>query len=286
MIIRLGFLAIAALFVASLGSQSHERQSSTVHMPSCEDSCQSSLGFCHWRLAIYLLRGYETELPQCIRAQLNDFRNLEAGPRILLGIQELDAALASPAGITQSMNDLLIEKGDAYIDLAHSYIATGDFRAASDSHKKSVQVYLTVKLEQVGSTQRDEVICRIASGMIRAGDALDAMGYLRNLYPTSPDRLYLTAESLFALQDHADAANYYELWIKDGCKSRPYMLTNDEYGEKWSLLLSRQPANQTKCEQLPEELRLRLQTLRVKFGHPNNLPVNSYPAIVFPESPH
>jgi hypothetical protein len=255
-------------------------------MPSCEDSCQSSVGFCHWRLAIYLLRGYETELPQCIRAQLNDFKNLQASPRILLGIQELDAALANPAGINQPSNDLLLEKGGAFIDLAHSYMETGDLRAASDSLKKSVRVYQTVKLDELDHLQRDELTGRIASGMIRAGDPLAAIDYLRNLSPTSPDLPYLTAEAFFALQDHADAANYYELWIKDGCESRPYMLTDDEYGEKWSLLVSRRPANQTKCEQLPEELRLRLKTLLVKFGHPNNLPVNSYPAIVFPGSPH
>lgn len=278
---RLGFFTIVALLIPASTLLPQARSSSDVQLPSCDGHCPGSPGFCHWRLAVYLLRGTETEFPQCVVAQLGALKSLDSTQRILLGIKELDASISNPAGIKQPIGELQFEKGGAYIDLAHSYESAGDLQSAQTAFRNAVSVYHSIEIGKGTSSGGDGMAGRIASGMIRAGDYTAAISSLRNLSESNPDRLYLTAEALFALQNPADAANYYERWIKSGCNSHLYMITDDSYGEKWSLLLLKQPAKQSKCEQLPAELRSRLETLNHQSGHPNNIPVHSYPATLF-----
>jgi hypothetical protein len=279
-IIRLEFLAIAALLIPVSALHLQASSSPPAQLPSCDAHCPESHGFCHWRLAVFFLRGIEAELPQCVSAQLSALKNLDSTHRILLGIRELDAAISNPAGIEQPISELQLEKGGAYIDLAHSYNAAGDMQSAQAAFRNAVGVYQSIETGK-GTSSRDGIAGRIASGMIRANDPMAAISSLQNLPQSNPDRLYLTAEALFAVQNRADAAKYYELWIKNGCNSHLYMLTDDSYGEKWSLLLLKQPTKQSKCEQLPAELRSRLETLNHQFGHPNNIPAHSYPATLF-----
>jgi hypothetical protein len=97
-VIRLGFLAIVAFLIPTSPLRPQASSGSPAHLPSCDGHCPESQGFCHWRLAVYLLRGIETELPQCVSAQLGALKDLDSTHRILLGIQELDAAISNSAG--------------------------------------------------------------------------------------------------------------------------------------------------------------------------------------------
>lgn len=281
--IRLSSIVIATLLLASPCVRTQNPPGAPEGLPSCDQSCQNASGSCHWRLALYLLHGFESALPECLGMKGTSLSNMPPISRVLLAIKELDIAIANPTGISQDLVALRMEKGAAYINLAHLYVGDRDMHAAAEAFRDAARVYHSISLGQGGSPERYELVSRVASGLIRAGVPLESIDLMQSLPPSYPDRLYLTAEALFSLSNRSEAAKFYELWIASGCQSGISMITDDEYGKRWALLLSKTPGTQTKCEQLPMELRSRLETLRSQFQHPDNIPAHSYPAILFPE---
>jgi len=276
-------MVLAALFVprplvTSPGENSGQRQIS-----SCKGSCPALAGFCHWRVALYLLRGYESGLPTCVTIDRSLISTMPLKDRFRLGIEELNQAIADPSGVDAEKVSLEAEKAAAYIDLAHSYLGSGDDELGGEAFENAVQIYRTMRPSQTNASDAPDSVAAVASGLIRAGAPLKALELLRSLPERSPDRLYLSAEALFTLQDRAGAGVYYQQWLDSGCRSELFMLTHDSYGKEWALLLPKSPKVQTKCEQLPAELRSRLEGLRDQFGHPDNIPSHSYPASLFPD---
>jgi len=278
------FLLFAITLIALCGARSHSTSQDTDagRLGACEETCPTSPGRCHWQIAQYLFHGGEATLPPCFDSRQTSVSDLKPTARVLLGIQQLNLALANPSGITRSLLAVHMEKAAAYVNLAHLYFEAHDSQAASAALGSAAREYRSI-LSDLTNEPSQELIDRLASGLIRAGAPLDAIMALERLPVSDSSRSYLAAEALFSLGDRSGAALYYETWIAGGCQSDIYMVTYNEYGRLWTLLPLKRPSTQTRCEQLPAELRVRLETLREQFRHPDNIPRNSYPSVPFPD---
>jgi hypothetical protein len=250
-------------------------------LPNCDASCVPSPGICHHQRAAYLLRGFEYSMPECLLSQVRSLSRAGEAPRIEQGLVELEKAISDPSGLRATRTELQVERADALISLAYAQIRATQPRLAGETMKRAEAAYQAI-VEPTGESQEVKpVLPRIAEGLIRSGAIPGALTLLTRLPPSDPQRLYLWAEALFSIGAREDAANGYEQWIVAGC-STPTMLTDNEFGEQWTLLSSKKPANLKPCEQLPKELRTRLETLRQEFHHPNNLPAQNHEGILFP----
>jgi tetratricopeptide (TPR) repeat protein len=244
----------------------------------CNKECVKSVGLCHLQKALYLIHGRDTTEIECIRTELHSLDALEEVPKLLLGIKEINAAIANPLGINVELSSIKLELAGAKITLAHTFFDLGNIDDAEKAMKEAGEIYLTLFKEK----KSQSIVLKVAAGLLRCGMTIDALKILKELPPTDPNRNYLMGEAFYSIGDRKNAANNYEDWIKLDCQSEAIMLLNDEYGKKWSLLLLSKPEKQSPCEQLPQELRSRLETLKQQFGHPNNLPIQSYPGTLFP----
>lgn len=244
----------------------------------CNKECIKSIGLCHLQTALYLIHGRDPAESECLRTELSSLDTLEERPRLLLGIKELNSVIANPSGINVELNVVELELANAKIELAHTFFDTGNIDDAEKAMKEAGEVYLRLYKEK----KSQDVALKAVTGLLRSGMTIDALKILSEFSPTDPNRSYLMAEALFSIGNRKSAAAQYEHWIKLDCQSEAIMILNDEYGKRWSLLLLSKPKKQSPCEQLPQELRSRLETLKQQFGHPNNLPVRSYAGTLFP----
>jgi hypothetical protein len=275
-LIVLGFVFGIAVTIAA-----QEKPPSTLPA-ACEKVCSIPSGLCHLQRASYLLHGRQDSIADCVRSDIPALDALALIPQTLLGIQELDSAIANPSGVTARLIDLRFEQAGARIALAHLYLREGDINGADRAMKEAGTLYLSLFEEERRSAAFTESGPKIAAGLLRCGMATEALRVLSALPAGSSGRAYLSAEALFSLEDRQAAAQSYEQWIASGCQYDVVMLLDDQYGRRWTLLLQSKPLRQTRCEQMPQELRSRLETLNEAFHHPNNLPAQSYPGVLFP----
>lgn len=279
-LIVLGFVFSIAITAAG------QNKSASALPAACENACSIPSGLCHFQRASYLLHGREDSMADCIRSDAQLFDTLAPITRTLLGIEELDKVIANPSGVTGRLIDLRFEQAAARIVLARLHLNARETDDAERAMKEAGTVYLSLFQAERGSSTFAESGPKIAAGLLRCGMATDALRVLSALPPGSSARAYLTAEAFFSIGDRQAASQSYEQWIASGCQSDVVMLLDDEYGRRWTLLLTSKPAKQSRCEQIPQELRSRLETLNQLFHHPNNLPVRSYPGDLFPASAH
>jgi hypothetical protein len=279
-----GVLIICFLLGSSLSAGAQSAAPPIEQGSSCVVSCIVSSGLCHHQRALYFLRGYEYSLPKCLLSDLHSLPHAEDVSRIKLGLHELEVAIANPSGLAETNMQLRIEKAEALTALAYAQISSGEPGPAGQSMDQAAAAYHVLVREEGESREFEALIPRIAVGFIRCGRAADALSLLIRRRPNDPDRLYLWAEASFSIGARKDAARTYEDWIAGGCQSEVTMLTNDEFGVRWTLLFSKKPEHLSRCEQLPSELRTRLETLRQQFHHPDNLPPHNYDAMLFPAS--
>ena len=278
---RIKNIVLPLLFSAALLAVIQGQLSQAAPLGSCEKSCSISIGECHLQRAGYLLHGYDKSAADCVRAEFPSFDALSPVARAVLGIKEIDAAVANPGGLEKYVNDLRLEQAGARIALANLYLKEEKTEAAKSSFVEAGSFYLSLFQAARGSANFVELGPAIAAGLLRSGMPVEALEVLKAL-PESSARAYLAAEVFFSIGNRQAAAENYEKWISSDCQFDPVMLLNDEYGRKWTLLIQASSSKLSRCEQVPQELRSRLETLNEVFRHPNNLPARSYPAILFP----
>ena len=282
---RIKNMVFAVLFGAAVLTVVQGQLSQAGPLASCEKSCSISPGECHLQKAGYLLHGYEKSVADCVRPEFPFFEALSPVARTVLGIKEIDAAVANPVGLEKYMNDLRLEQAGARIALARLYLKEEKTEAAKSSFLEAGSLYLSFFQAARGAANFVELGPAIAGGLLRSGMPVEALEVLKVL-PESSARAYLTAEVFFSIGNRQAAAENYEKWISSDCQFDPVMLLNDEYGRKWTLLIQGRPSMLSRCEQVPQELRSRLETLNEVFRHPDNLPARSYPGILFPARAH
>ena len=273
-----GIIAACALWIAGQGIQGTRG----LDQNACSNECVESVGLCHLQRALFLLHGRDLATEECVRREFQRLDSLVGIDRILLGIDELDKVIANPSGIRVELRVVKLERAASKIELARLFLESNEIDKADSAMKEAGTAYFALLGELKDVPNRNNLLPTIVSGLLRCGMTLEAMDVLSKLPQSDPNRAYLMAEAYFSIGDRKNAAKYYENWLKLKCQSELLMLVNDEYGKRWSLLASSKPTRQDRCEQLPEDIRSRFEVLNQQFGHPNNLPKNNYPSVVFP----
>jgi tetratricopeptide (TPR) repeat protein len=205
--------------------------------------------------------------------------SMDAISRFRLAIEELDLAMADKTWSSKDVLHMQFDKAATEISLGRAFIEAGDLQLAGQAFQQSADIYEKLAASLDDSPNSHLSLVEVSAGLIRCGKPLNALKILARLSANDDDGLYLRGEAMMVMGDRENAAALYEKWISTGCSSHLAFLADDEFGKRWSFLLNMKPKDQTKCEQLPQELRSRLETLRTQFGHPNNLPVRSFPSV-------
>jgi tetratricopeptide (TPR) repeat protein len=265
-------LLIAALMA---GTQSAVAQIG----PACAQSCSQDPASCHYERSQFLLTGHADMSSPCMREFEQATKKMDRATGLDQTVQELDQAIiALPPG-SDKITTLKLEKAAALIALARMRLQADDLIAAEVYLSRSADVYKDLLKSSAVRSNDAELRTQIAVGLLRCGRPLEALATLKELPPDNGERMYLRAEIFFALGEREEAASAYETWIAAGCVSELPLLSQDEWGEKWAFAYSITSKPQTKCQQLPSELRSRLDTLREEFGHPGNLPKHQFPGM-------
>jgi tetratricopeptide (TPR) repeat protein len=284
-------MCLGNINVVSARAQSVVSQGTAVEVPCC-----SSDGWrCHDERATALLFG-----KWCSDGQEKVVTAMDLASKLRLGILELEmeASLHPNPNDVQEQN-IQATIGGAEILLARIYMQQDRFEQAEVELSKATKVYRQLVTNiladayphqtppdpEVEQHRRVDLLLDIAVGLIRCGKQLESIALLAKIPSNDKERMYLRAEALFSMGDRADAARVYEEWINMGCHYRLRMFTDDEYGyPAWTILwnMGTRRVNKTSpCENLPPELRARLEDLRQRYDHPKNLPSqNRAPIIV------
>jgi hypothetical protein len=254
--------------------------------PIGDDICKAFDGSmqakCHYRRSVFLLHDTYDANDRQFLPDLDTINSMAKRERLLLGMAELKVVSDDPTGINLPRYGVELEQASARLSLAYYYERNRDFSAFERERELARQQFLAL-FTQASSSEPDKLRLAptIALRLLRCGASADALRVTSALNENDSARDYITAEIQFSLGDRKGASESYERWLKSGCEYEPMMLLSDEYGKKWGLLLRSQPSNQKRCEQLPTEIRTRLENLYEIYGHPNNLPKRSFPATIF-----
>ena len=249
--------------------------------PACDLDCSNDSGTCHLQRAQVLLSGDEGDSLGCNRGLAENDAKLSQDDRLRRSIVELDEAISAGDLSLTNLTTAKFDKAAALVVLGGKQLALGDPAGAEHRFSDAALIYMSF-LNASTTNPTPELLSRIAVGLFRCGRPVQAFEAIDHLQSHSSDREYLTAEALMAIGQRKLAASAYEDWISSGCVSRLSMLADDEFGERWLFLPLRTPREQTKCEQMPTELRSRLSTLHTEYGHPANIPQRSFPSEPFP----
>jgi tetratricopeptide (TPR) repeat protein len=247
----------------------------------CMRFCAQDPTSCHDERSQILFSGVTDSSSSCMRAYAQTTEKMDYATRLRTAIQELDQALSEATLGRDKRISFQLDKAAALISLAGTQLTAGDIEATQGTLSQAADIYKAIRS---AATEPGDagLTARIAVGLLRCGKPLEALAALQDLPPHNGERMYLTAEFLNTLGQRKAAALAYENWISGGCVSKLALLSEDEFGEKWVFTVPMTPRVQTRCEQLPAELRSRLDTLRMEFGHPRNLPERTFPAEPFP----
>ncbi|HMJ09082.1 MAG TPA: hypothetical protein VK468_08755 [Pyrinomonadaceae bacterium] len=245
----------------------------------CERLCLNSVVQCHFKKANYLLRNrvaINDDIAQCIADEFEKSK-LEPPARLRLGVAEMEKTMAQPGGLPLTRTELGLMLADAKVSLAHRYLESNELESSEAFTKEAVNLYISLIPKDSDTAKSQDLVLRIAVGLIQCGRSAEALKVIHKIPTGNAAVAYLSAEAFFALASRGLAAAEYEKWINLGCKSEFMMLLTNEYHEQWTFLGRTEPPGLTICEQMPTELRSRLETLRRQFGHPNNIPERSFP---------
>jgi tetratricopeptide (TPR) repeat protein len=229
------------------------------------------VGICHFSIAMSLLGRNSQLQPECLNKQKVSFPTNGSEDEIRLAIGELETAKRTAFSVSPESIDLF--RAGAFIELGQTYLRRGDTTRAEEAFSSAQNIYRTL----LQAAPRPDSIAAIAIGFLRSGDPKDSIIAAAELNQHSPMRTYLIAEALFSLGDREGAAREYTAWIDTGCASPLIAMTNDDYGEGWWTYLFSNDKSLGACEQLPAELRTRLEALRDQTGHLGNLPKSNKP---------
>ena len=249
--------------------------------PSCSSLCpREDVGLCHFALGMFFLRGNTNGLPDCLRQNTPSAQSDGTVSAILKGIAELDAASRDPSGIEISSTDLQILRAGSFLALGHGQILAGNYTEAEQAFSSARKLYQGASGRQ---TLTGNQIVKLAAGFFRAGAPVDGIALLARLPDGDPQRHYMMAEALFVVGDRMGAAMEYSKWIAARCASKPVMLTFDEYGEQqWVYLPRRSSGQSDACQTLPQELRARLEALKLETPYLAGLPKTNDAPVAFP----
>ncbi len=239
--------------------------------PSCSSSCPGKDGgLCHFALGMFFLRGITNGLPDCIRQQALIARPDGSLSAILRGIGELEAVSPDSSGLQVSFMDLQILRAGGFIALARRQVLEGNYSQGGEAMSAATKLYQGVLRQQ--SLAAKEIV-KVVAGLIRTGAPVDAVSALARLPALDPQRPYMMAEALFSMGDRTGAAEQYSKWIALKCASEPVMLSFDEYGEQqWVYLQRKDSRRSDACQTLPQELRARLEALKLETPYLAGLP--------------
>jgi tetratricopeptide (TPR) repeat protein len=252
---------------------------STENLSRCKSRCANLTPECNVRIAFYLIHGTDMSDTSCPEIRSNKISRLEG---LALAIKFLGRAIANHKGTGVKLSVLHLDKAAVYIEMGQLFTQSGRFSKASTAFQRAVLTYRSMRL-QAKRSKDEELLLAISSGLLRAGKAVESLSVLSDVEYKRADKAYLSAEAYFSLGNREAAAGLYEQWVGLGCKSKTTMVLNDEYGSRWALLISSKPEVQNPCEQLPTEVRSRLETLKSQFGRPKNLPARNFDVEFLPE---
>jgi tetratricopeptide (TPR) repeat protein len=272
-------LVFSAVF--PLFGQSNDLQSDDFFTETCEETCPHSIKECHYeRAQIFLYRAILGAPLACSMIKSSELNALGKLERQVLGIEELSNAVGQLSEKSAKYYKWKLELASAKIELAETYRNKDDYEDFINILDEAGCIYFSIA-EQTVHSNNSYLIRTAAIGLIRTGRSLDAVRILKAWSTDDPERSYLIAESLFSLGNRSAASTEYESWISTGCNSKLALIVNNGYRDTWTFLPSRQAADLSLCEQLPMELRSRLENLHRQYGHPNNLPRKSIPSDLF-----
>jgi tetratricopeptide (TPR) repeat protein len=248
---------------------------------TCEQACSRNYAECHYEHAQVLLTGTRQDASDCLRLYEKNIASMDNLKRVQESVTELDAAIIGESWPEATKTRLQFEKAASLIAEAGMQVNRGEISVASAALSRACDIYVAQASSQINQGN-DDTTAQLATGFLRCGRPISGLETLNRLQKNSSEKMYLTAELLFAIGQREEAAVAYEKWIAAGCISPLDMLSKNEFGEKWTFMYMTSPPGQTKCQQLPSELRIRLETLQGEFAHPANLPKKSYPARPFP----
>jgi hypothetical protein len=229
---------------------------------------------------MFFLRGITNGLPACIRQQALGAELGGSVSAALKGIAELDAASRDTSGLQMSSTDLQIIRAGGFVALARREILESNYTQAEDAMATARHAYNDVP-RQPALTASQTV--KLVVGLIRTGAPVDGVALLARLPANDPQRYYMMAEAFFSLGDRMGAAEQYSKWIALGCSSKPFMLSLDEYGEqRWAYLQRKGSGHTGPCGALPQELRSRLEALKLETPYLARLPEKNDAPVPFP----
>lgn len=247
----------------------------------CDSDCSHKSGACHLERAQLLLKGDVGDSSVCSQAFAKTLETMSREDRLRRSVLELDEAISAEDVLPSDLTMAKFDKAAVLVVLGGKQLSVGDPTGAEHRFSDAAAIYMGL-LNASTVDAPSEQLSKIAVGLLRCGRPTQAFEAIDRLPSRSADREYLTAEALMVIGQRKLAASAYENWISGGCASRLSLLADDEFGERWVFLPLRTPRDQTKCEQMPSELRSRLSTLQTEYGHPDNIPQKSFPSEPFP----